>query len=133
MSARFSMAIEGDTLVARVAGERATEDSVALEEAMSRWQQIAERCAERGLWKVMYVTALQGRPSSAVTMNVFKHFDTYGMRARMRIAMVHADASFRRVMELGIRIARTRGWRVQIFDSEASAAQWLSMPPGDDS
>lgn len=122
----MNMEVRGDTLVVSVSGDRPASDADARDELLARWYRVAEECKLHGLVRVLFVSSVESPGSSAVTHNIFSDFDRFGLDRSTRIAIVRFNARARRVVQLGVQVARDRGWRMQIFADIDAAQLWLA-------
>ena len=122
----MTMDVRGDTLVVSVSGDRPASDADARDELIARWYRVAEVCKLRGLVRVLFVSNIESLGSSAVTHSIFSDFDRFGIDRSTRIAIVRFNARALRVVQLGVKVARERGWRMQIFADIDTAQLWLA-------
>ena len=129
MPHQWAIAVQGDMLVARVSGERPPVDSDAFDELSTLWFRIADEARHQRIGRILLVSSATGVGSSAVNYRVFSGFDRFGLDPSTRIALVRANSRVRRIMELGVRIARTNGWQIELFADEEAARRWLESVP----
>ena len=122
----MTMEVRDDMLVVSVTGDRPASDVDARDELVARWYRVSEVCKLHRLTRVLFASGVQTPGSSAVTHNIFSDFDRFGFDRSTRIAIVRFNARARRVVELGVHVARERGWRMQIFADIATAQLWLA-------
>ncbi len=131
MPQQSDIAVQGDMIVARVSGERPALDGDAFDELSTLWFRIAQECRRQQLGRILLVSTVTGVGSSAVNYGIFSDFDRFGLNPSTRIALVRTDARVRRIMELGVRVARTHGWQMELFGDEERALGWLRSPPSE--
>lgn len=129
MAQQWAIAVQGDMLVARVSGERPPVDSDAFDELSTLWFRIADETRRHRSGRILLVSTVTGVGSSAVNHRVFSGFERFGLPRSTRIALVRANARVRRIMELGVRMARASGWQIELFADEEAARRWLDIAP----
>jgi len=119
MSKQYSISMEdrGDYLYALVGGEKLTAQISA-----SYWNEIAERCFEKDIRKIMIEKNFEETVSAEEMLRMADHVGQ--LLPNRRVAFLdrfqHDD-----INELGKRLARNRDIMLQIFDSPAEAEKWL--------
>jgi hypothetical protein len=125
MPQQSSIAVQGDVLVVRMSGERPSSDVDAFDELSALWRQVAEECRCHGVARVLFCSTVTGTGSSSVNFALFSNFGRFGFDPSARVAIVRTDARVRRIMELGVGVARSQGWRLALFGETDAARRWL--------
>jgi len=119
MSKQYSISMEdrGDYLYALVSGEKLTAHISA-----SYWNEIAERCFEKDIRKIMIEKNFEQTVSAEEMLRMADHLGQ--LLPNRRVAFLdrfqHDD-----INELGKRLARNRDIMFQIFDDSDDAEKWL--------
>jgi hypothetical protein len=125
MESEVSAEARNGVLVVDAQGSRPARDVDAYDEACSRWYWVAQECTRHRVDRVLYRTKVRGRGSSSVTLRVFTDFGRFGISRNAQIAVLRAADRTKQVMELGVKVAQSEGWKIRLFDSEDDATAWL--------
>lgn len=127
MAFEFSTSAEGTVLVVRIGGERPAVDSDTVDQLWSFFERAASECCQEGIRRMLVVSGARGSASSAAVLSFYRRLEAIGLDLRTRIAVVVTDDAARRVTQLGVAVAKGRGWDIALFETEQEARAWVSM------
>jgi len=130
MDENLSIRVLGDVVVASIQDIQPTPDVNSLLEANTRGHRIAEFCRDRGIRRILYIRTIENEMSSMASHSFYDNLERFGLERSTRMAIVERDGRMRRQMEIGIKVANSKGWHVQLFADPDSGLQWLRQETG---
>ena len=125
MTFEFSRTQEGQVLVSRIAGERPASAMEAVEQLWGFFDSTSRECRRVGITQLLVVSDARGPASSDAVLAFYRRLEDFGLDRSMRIAVCVTDEPARRITALGVAVARSLGWEIELFGDEQNAKDWL--------
>lgn len=123
MPYRISIEREATVLRAVVKGSRVEERAVT--NALAFWEQVADHLRESRLDRVLVIWEIAESLATLSAWKIVEALPDIPVSRRSRFAIVIPDDESRVSNEFAAELARNRGYRVRVFESEDPARAWL--------
>lgn len=129
MAFTFQTAEEDGAIVARIGGARPSLDTDTVEQLWGYFDGVAALCRQREIRRLLVLSSASGKASSSAVLSFYARLEDFGFDRSLRIALVVVDEAARRITELGVAVAESRGWPIKAFGTAELARRWLDSPP----
>jgi len=114
---------KGEYIRIEISGDRVS--GKVKEDTFKAWSQVADKCRETGIFKVLAILKLSGRVPVLLSYETAKNAEKFGWSRSFRLAIVDTNKESLKDNRFSETTAFNRGYTLRVFDNKHDAIIWL--------